>query len=76
MMLMLILDVPDDIGNIGLAYRETSISVLPAKSSHVCKLLMDSFRGVAFKKLCNFKDGNRGFGHHERVNLVFDAADL
>ena len=75
-MLPLILNVSDYIGNIGLAHRKTTIAVLPAKSSHVGKLLMDPFRGVAFEKLSNFKDGNCGPGHHKRMNMILDPADL
>lgn len=75
MMLALVGDVFDDIGNGGGAHGESAVSILPCEVGFGEVFGIDPRRASAFELLDSFGDGHRLGDFDEEMDVVFDAAD-
>ena len=76
MMLALVRDIMDELGQLGSAHRECSVTVLPTEMTQVRKRVMNPFARSPLEELQGLADcKSRRYADYQ-VNMILDAADL
>jgi hypothetical protein len=76
MVLALVRDILDDLGQLRPAHRECPVAVLPTEMSQVRKCVMNPFARPALEQLQGLADCKSRRDADDKVNMIFDAADL